>query len=615
MVGVAISRHSARIALDVGEEAVHFQNPHLPETRSEMALPLVVGDEAIGALTVQSVEEAAFTQEDISVLQAMADQLAIAIKSTRLHRQNQTLLRRSERHTRLLKAAHEVGRKVTSILEMDVLLPNAVDIICEAYGFYYAGVFLVDEKGEWAILRAGRGPAGEAMIAEGHKLQVGGHSMIGASIYLREARIALDVGEEAVHFKNPYLLHTRSEMALPLVVGRNVLGAVTVQSIEENAFSTDDITMLQTMADQLAIAIHNAKLLQDLKSTHAELLRTKTYEALATATTEAVHWIGNKALPMTTTIARMQQDLEAEDVDLSSLSEDLELIAESAQQIVQIKENLLGAAREQRPRPVMLADIWQAAAHDRQVSPKMIQIQTAPDTPLVLADSTQLVRALGNLLQNAVEADAKNIRVEIAPAVEEGYVVAHLRDDGHGIPEDIQDKIWATFFTSKDVSHHGLGLAACLHVITQLDGRINMESQEGSGTTFTILLPAYKDKITLPDFGAAPNNILLIDDDDEWARFVVETLVGVGKTIIRKNTLNGATTADIILVDQALESPPVMEILEQLQQVDMIHKTILVAAGLKVESITDYLQKGVQDAALKPYTPDELAKLFRPSDS
>ncbi|MGD9099490.1 MAG: GAF domain-containing protein, partial [Anaerolineae bacterium] len=309
MIGAATGRREARIALDVGEEAVFFKNPFLPKTRSEMALPLIVGNEVIGALTVQSVEEAAFTQEDVSTLQTMADQLAIAIKNSRLHRSNQGLLRQAERRARLFQAANEVGREVASILDLDELLPKTVDIICDAYGFYYAGVFLLNQTKEWAVLRAGRGEAGKAMIAARHKLKVGGNSMIGAAVGLREARIALDVGEEAVFFKNPHLPHTRSEMALPLVVGETVLGAVTVQSVEERAFSNDDIQTLQTMADHLAVAIHNAQLLKELEAAHSELLRTKTYEALATATTQAIHWIGNKALPITTTVARMRGDL------------------------------------------------------------------------------------------------------------------------------------------------------------------------------------------------------------------------------------------------------------------------------------------------------------------
>jgi len=191
MIGASIANKQGRIALDVGAEAFFFENPHLPKTRSEMALPLVVGDEAIGALTVQSTEEAAFHEEDIAALQTMADQLAVAIQNANLHRQ-------AERRSRLLKAANRVGKEVTSILDLEKLLPQTVNIICEAYGLYYAGVFLLDEKGEYAVLRSGYGKAGKAMVAEGHKLKVGTDSMIGACVAMGEARIALDVGEERV---------------------------------------------------------------------------------------------------------------------------------------------------------------------------------------------------------------------------------------------------------------------------------------------------------------------------------------------------------------------------------------------------------------------------------
>ena len=309
MIGASVSMREARIALDVGEEAVFFSNPHLPDTRSEMALPLIVRDKVLGAVTVQSEEEAAFSDEDISTLQGMANQLAIAIDNAEQYAENQELLAQAERRARLLDAANAVGRGVASILDLDELLPKTVDIICEAYNFYYAGVFLVDDKKEYAVLRAGHGEAGKAMIDAGHKLKLGGNSMIGMAAYERKARISLDVGEEAVFFNNPYLPKTRSEMALPLCTGTACLGAVTVQSTEGAAFSDEDISTLQTMADHLAIAINNANLLKELERAHAKLLRTKTYEALSSATTEAIHWIGNKALPITTTAARMKEDL------------------------------------------------------------------------------------------------------------------------------------------------------------------------------------------------------------------------------------------------------------------------------------------------------------------
>lgn len=609
MIGAATGYRQARIALDVGDEAVFFRNPHLPDTRSEMALPLAVGDEVIGGLTVQSEQEAAFTQEDITTLQGMADQLGIAIKNSRLHRQNQSLLREADRRARLLRAANRVGHGVASILDLDELLPKTVDIICDAYGFYYAGVFLIDLSGEWAILRAAHGEAGAAMIAEGHKLALGGNSMIGASMGLREARIALDVDDERVFFKNPHLPNTRSEMALPLVVSDKVLGAVTVQSVEERAFSADDITTLQTMADHLALAIHNAQVLKELEQASVELLRTKTYEVLATATTQAIHWIGNKAFPMTTAVSRIQADLASDQVDMESLREDMAMVARSAQQIMDVKERLLGPAREQKPRAALLSDIVQAAAVRVGLSADNLSIDVAPETPLALADTTQLTRAIGNLLQNSLEAHASQITVAIEPSSETGFVSMRINDDGDGIPPEILSDIWTSFITTKGSNHNGLGLPASLYVIMQLLGRISVESKPGQGTTFTILLPASPDT-SRAELNGAPTSIVLIDDNDAWAQFVMEALSAAGKNATRQSAVNGATNADLILVDESITATSVTDVLADLKAAGASDKTIVVSAAMNVECTTAYLQAGAKDVVLKPYTLNELADLL-----
>lgn len=597
MIGAAIQHRSGRIALDVGKEAVFFRNPFLPKTRSEMALPLIAGDEVIGALTVQSEIEAAFSDDDIAALQTMADQLAVAIANAKLHRQNQELLRQAERRTRLLQAANKVGKEVTSVLDLDKLLPKMVDTIVEAYGFYYAGIFLVDESGQWAHLRAGYGQAGKAMLAEGHKLQVGGHSMIGTCIHLNEARIALDVGEERVHFKNPHLPHTRSEMALPLAFGEKVLGAVTVQSVEERAFSQDDITSLQTMADHLAVAIHNAYTLQALEAAHAEILRNKVYEALTAATTEAIHWIGNKALPISMTIARLKEDLAAGQPDLVSLSEDLDLIAEASEMIVQVKEQLIGQAREQKPRPVLLVDVLQAAIRARDVSG--VELQIAPEAAYVMADSTQLARALGNLLQNAAEADASAILVE-ARADSKGQVYLTITDNGSGMNAETLEKAWTPFFSTK-ANHHGLGLPAALHVITQLQGQIQLHSQEEVGTTVHITLPGARPAPA--ELSGAPS-ILLLDDDDDWARFFLAAL----PTARRADT---PAEADLVLIDQNLTAADFDTLIAQIRQAGLAEKTIVLTAAMDVDRMTRLLRLGLRDVRLKPYSPAEISALWQ----
>lgn len=604
MIGAAIAERQAHIALDVGEETVFFKNPHLPHTRSEMALPLIVGEDVIGALTVQSVEEAAFTQDDIAALQSMADQLAVAIQNARLHRQNRELLRQAERRARLLKAANQVGKQVTSILDLDTLLPQMVDIICQAYGFYYAGIFLLDESGKWAVLRAGHGPAGKAMLAEGHRLEVGGDSMIGTCIHLGEARIALDVGEERVHFKNPHLPHTRSEMALPLAYGGKMLGAVTVQSVEERAFSQDDITTLQTMADHLAVAIQNAYVLEALKKAHAEILRNKVYEALTASTTEAIHWMGNKVVPMTMTIRRMREELAAGQVEWDSFAEDLDLLEQSAEQIVQVKEQLIGQVRDQKLRPVLLADVVRTAALQRGLPLKKLKVKISPETTYVTADSTQLVRALGNFLQNAAEAGAKQIVVEAGPGSEKETARLILQDDGAGMSPDMLAKAWTPFATDKP-GHTGLGLPAALHVITQMMGRVEIQSEPGQGTTIAITLPAAPSP--RPQMAAgAPKSVLLMDDEDAWAEFLSQML---GKNLRRASAID--PQADLIIVDEYMESLSLEQVLEMVQHAGVSAKTVIVTAALDVDRMTRYLKQGIRDVMLKPYSPEEASALWK----
>lgn len=603
MIGASIANRQGRIALDVGEEAVFFENPHLPQTRSEMALPLIVGDEAIGALTVQSTEEAAFHEEDIAALQTMADQLAIAIQNSRLHRQ-------AERRSRLLKAANRVGREVTSILDLEALLPRTVDIICEAYGLYYAGIFLLDDAGEYAVLRAGYGKAGKAMVADGHKLKVGTDSMIGACIAMGEARIALDVGEERVHFKNPHLPHTRSEMALPLIYGGRTLGAVTIQSSEERAFSEDDITTLLTMAEHLAVAINNAHLIEELKEAHAEILRNKVFEALTTATTEAIHWIGNKTLPISLTVARLQDEIAEGKVETASLSEDLEMIAESAAQIVQVKEQLIGAVREMKPRPVLIADVIQTAALQRGISPNAMQVEIDPAAAYVIADSTQLTRAVGNILQNAAEAGARSVKVRVHPTDERGILEIDIEDDGAGMSEETVQKAWSPFFTTRGIPHHGLGLPAAMHVVSQLQGRIDLVSEPGRGTTVALFMP--QGRVTSEQVRAGGvKNILLIDDNDDWAHLLAELLKGTKVVLTQSLDLMYLPAADLILVDENIASLPLTEVLTAISQAGLAPKTVVLTSAINPERVTQYLRGGVKDVTVKPYSADELSELLK----
>lgn len=168
-----------------------------------------------------------------------------------------------EKRAGQLEAISSVARSIASLQDVEELLPAITQLVSERFGYYHAGIFLVDEKRENAILRAANSEGGRRMLARRHSLKLDANSIVGYTISRQEPRIALDVGADAVFFNNPDLPKTRSEMALPLQVGTQVIGALDVQSTSQNAFAKDDITILSTLADQVAIAIENARLFSE----------------------------------------------------------------------------------------------------------------------------------------------------------------------------------------------------------------------------------------------------------------------------------------------------------------------------------------------------------------
>ena len=168
-----------------------------------------------------------------------------------------TLEQRINARTEQLRASADVGRAAVSILDTNQLLSEIVNLITDRFGFYYAAVFLADSTGKWAVLREATGEAGRMLKERQHKLEIGGQSMVGTVMKTRKAHIALDVGDEAVRFANPLLPDTRSEITLPLAVGTRVIGALDVQSMQMAAFDEASAAVLQSMADQIAIALSN----------------------------------------------------------------------------------------------------------------------------------------------------------------------------------------------------------------------------------------------------------------------------------------------------------------------------------------------------------------------
>ena len=176
-----------------------------------------------------------------------------------------------ERRAIQMETAAEVAREAAAIRDLQELLDQVSTLISERFGFYHTGIFLIDDTGEYAVLQSANSEGGQRMLARGHKLQVGKVGVVGYSAGQGEPRIAQDVGADVIYYDNPDMPATRSEMALPLMVRNQVIGVLDVQSEQANAFSAEDVQVLQTLADQIALAIENTRLFQSSQDAIEEL--------------------------------------------------------------------------------------------------------------------------------------------------------------------------------------------------------------------------------------------------------------------------------------------------------------------------------------------------------
>jgi len=205
------------------------------------------------------------------LLKGMEDSIKSQQKLARdLDRERATLAARVEERTseletalNRLQGAADISRSIVTVTEFNTLLQQVVDLILDRFRLYYVGIFMMDDANEYAVLQSGTGEAGQKMLAQNHRLLRGGSSMIGWAVARNEPRITQETMFEKIRFKNPLLPLTRSEMAIPISSRDVVFGAMTIQADEINAFSQEDISLLQSIADSLAIAIENAKLYED----------------------------------------------------------------------------------------------------------------------------------------------------------------------------------------------------------------------------------------------------------------------------------------------------------------------------------------------------------------
>ena len=450
----------------------------------------------------------------------------VARDITERKRSEEAIRRRNE----YLAVSAEIGKLVTSTLDLNSIFARTVNLINERFHFYHAGIFIVEETGFNATLREATGEAGAEMKERKHTLQVNEKSIVGKVTLDGQSVIVNDVMADPLHKFNPLLPETRAEAAIPLKIGNRVIGAIDIQSKTAGSFTEDEIIVLQTLADQVAVAIDNARsfeLSQQAVMEMREIDRLKS-QFLANMSHEL-------RTPLNSIIGFSRVIIKGIDGPVTELQQqDLTAIYNSGQHLLGLINDVLDLSKIEAGKmelafdEVNIADITSSVLSTMSglIKDKPIQMKRIiePNLPTARADAIRIRQVMINLLSNASKfTDEGDILVEVglkAGLTGRNELRVSVTDTGPGIAKQDQTKLFQAFSQVDDsptrkTGGTGLGLSICQHIINMHGGRIWVESDLGKGSTFHFTLPLFRKEKENESASGSNKVILAIDDDPQ----------------------------------------------------------------------------------------------------
>jgi signal transduction histidine kinase/DNA-binding response OmpR family regulator/HAMP domain-containing protein len=547
--------------------------------------------------------------------------------------QNESLQLRS----RQLQTVAEVARSIVSTREVDNLLNQVTRLVSDRFGFYHAGIFLLDEKNEYAVLRAANSEGGRRMLDRRHRLRVGQVGIVGYVTGSGEPRIATDVGEDAVFFNNPDLPETRSEMALPLKLGGMIIGALDVQSKESNAFTEADVNLFTTQADQISVAIENAnayELSQQTVEEMKELDRVKS-QFLANMSHEL-------RTPLNSVIGFSRVILKGIDGPINDTQEqDITAIYNSGLHLLSMINEILDLSKieagkmELQIDEVEIGNVVKSAVNTASglIKGKPVQLvtQVEPDLPIIKGDEMRLNQILTNLLGNAVKFTEKGsitIKADLNHTEDNSEeILITVADTGIGIAPEDQGKLFQRFSQVDDsptrrTGGTGLGLSIARSLVELHGGRIGLlRSETNLGSTFFFTIPVIREPAVQVTEVLPPgeNIILSIDDDPQvitlYERFLkpygyeVVALTNPALAVERARELKPfAITLDIMMPDK-----DGWQVLSELKKDDETKDIPVMICSILQEEEKGF-NLGASEYLVKPFLHDDLANAIKRLD-
>jgi len=418
------------------------------------------------------------------------------------------LVAQEEKRARQLQTVAEVGTAASTILDTDELLQQVVDLTRTRFDLYHAHIYLLNETKDVLELKAGAGEKGRKMVEQGWSIPLSAEkSLVARTARNRQGEIVNNVQANPHWLPNPLLPNTRSELAVPLIVGDQMLGVLDVQTNEVDYFTEDDVRIKSTLAAQIAVAIKNtqlyhreaervrelAKLNLDLKATQAELLRQERLATLGQLTATVSHEIRN---PLGTIRASaFTVDRKTRDKDLG-VERALDRIQRNITRCDNIIAELLDYTRLHNLEfKTLHFDEWLHHLLDEQTIPEVITLVRQLSAGVeVSLDPERFQRVIINLVDNAYQAMLEydtidNLQIlSIKSDVIDRQLRLSIADTGSGIPPDVMPHIFEPLYSTKGFGV-GLGLPIVKEIIKQHAGKIEITSETGQGTEVTLWLP------------------------------------------------------------------------------------------------------------------------------
>ena len=471
--------------------------------RSQVVVPLLRHDEAIGAISLTRGEPGGFTDDEIGLLETFADQAVIAIENARLLTELQARTQELTRSVEQLTALGEVGRAVSSTLDLETVLTTIVSRAVELSGLDGGVVFEYDEDAQEFVQRAQAGTGGTLGAARRATRIRKGEGVVGRTAVTLEPVQVSDITAPGAYVgpnrENLIESGIRAIVAVPMVYEGRLIGSLGVTRNQPGDFPTETIELLRTFATQSALAIQNARLFQEIedKSRQLEAASRHKSEFLANMSHELRTPL-NAIIGFSEVLAeRMFGEVNAKQAEY------LQDILESGRHLLSLINDILDLSKIEAGRMELEpADFDLPSAIDNalilvreRASRHGVALASTVDKHLGLirGDERKVKQVLLNLLSNALKFTPEGGRIDVRAALNEGVAEVSVADTGVGIaPEDhaaVFEEFRQVGTADKKVEGTGLGLALSQKFVQLHGGRMWVESELGRGSTFTFTLP------------------------------------------------------------------------------------------------------------------------------